>query len=510
MSTIQNTSISSVLLEKPSQEILPQSRPNSTVIRSVVTDEGLPEVANPNWATKPTEYYDAPIPVDSETDKRFNEAPIPIGTLDEPAPPLPDRKSTTQYPYSPGGYAPQAPLQYSSNGGFAPHPPSYHNNEVVTYVTPLSELGDHPKFVDCPFCRHRAETRVKKTSSRMTHVSATVLGFTTIAGAAVPYAGKWAAHTTHYCTNCDHKVAIRKWGSKEMKALGTPEHMREVSRTHTHEYPSSFPDCNLPYEAKPSEIEEALAENGFDSLDKIHISVDPISARNPGYCFVDFYDRETAERALSSLSATVYGRTLKVGPCEPKKPRERRGFQSEDATSRRWGDWNAAKSSANSNGSQTNGRSETKGPNWAIDHFEDVTRDNGGRRLYVGGLDKMIDQAQHQEELAQIFTGFKPTAIGKRITPHESKRTLPGNHHYCFVDFETKEEASSAVEALNGRVISGGRLKVSVSERTPQKLASRQVDAREGRYASDRTSNLRSNKPETNNAMVSNNWRRKD
>lgn len=67
-----------------------------------------------------------------------------------------------------------------------------------------------------------------------TSISATVLGFTTIAGAAVPYAGKWAAHTTHYCTNCDRKVAIRKWGTKEMKALGTPEHMREISR-----YPSA-------------------------------------------------------------------------------------------------------------------------------------------------------------------------------------------------------------------------------------------------------------------------------
>ncbi|KAM0383409.1 hypothetical protein ACHAPZ_004785 [Fusarium culmorum] len=267
---------------------------------------------------------------------------------------------------------------------------------------------------------------------------------------------------------------------------------------------------NLPYEAKPFEVEEVLAKNGFDSLDKIHISVDPVSARNPGYCFVDFHDRETAERALSSLYATVYGRTLKVGPCEPKKPRERRGFQNEDATSRRWGDWNA-KSSANGNSlGHTNGRGENRGPNWAIDHFEDVIRDQGGRRLYVGGLDKMVDQAQHQEELAQIFYGFKPAAIGKRITPHESKRTLPGNHHYCFVDFETKEEASSAVEQLNGKMIQGGQLKVSVSERILQKLVGRQLDAREGRQVADRVNNPRPNKPETNNAMVSNNWRRKD
>ncbi|KAL3605911.1 hypothetical protein FPOAC2_00862 [Fusarium poae] len=245
MATMQHISPPSVLLEKPSHENLPQSRPNSTIIRSVVDDGGLPEVVNSNYAMM--KYHDAPIPVDSESDKRFSEAPIPTGTLDDSPPPLPARNPTTQYPYSPGSYASQHQLQYSTgghaaqvplqhpdNGGFTPQPPSYNSNEVVTYVTPLTELGDHPKFVDCPFCRHRAETRVKKTSSKVTHISATVLGFTTIAGAVVPYAGKWAAHTTHYCTNCDHKVATRKWGSKNMKALGTPEHMRELSR-----YPSA-------------------------------------------------------------------------------------------------------------------------------------------------------------------------------------------------------------------------------------------------------------------------------
>ncbi|KAJ4016468.1 hypothetical protein NW752_003595 [Fusarium irregulare] len=264
---------------------------------------------------------------------------------------------------------------------------------------------------------------------------------------------------------------------------------------------------NLPYEAKPFEVEEALAQNGFDTLDKIHISIDPVSARNPGYCFVDFHDRETAERALTTLPSKVYiyGRPLKVGPCEPKKPREQRGFRNEESTSRRWGNWNT-RSSTNSNYNDSKG--EKKGPYWAIDHFEDVVRDHGGRRLYVGGLDKMIDQAQHQEELAQIFADFKPAAVGKRITPHESKKSF-GNNHYCFVDFETKEEASAAVQALNGKEIAGGQLKVSVSERIPQKLVGRQQDIEEGRRRFNNNNN-RPNKPETNNAMVSNNWRRKD
>ncbi|KAJ4271330.1 hypothetical protein NW762_000032 [Fusarium torreyae] len=470
MATIQNTTTPSNPIDKAlyPDAAAPPQLPRSTtprVIRSVVNDEGLPEVVNSNQTLMPSEYYDAPIPVESESDQRYHNAPIPVdGMNDDDAPPLPERKGAPQYtiPYSPDSF----PFQHqSSYDGYSPssQPPAYNNNAVVTYVTPLDQLGDHPKFVDCPFCRHRVETVVKKTSSKMTHVSATVLGFTTIAGAAVPYAGKWHS--------------------------------------------------NLPYEVKPVEVEEVLGKNGFDSLDKIHISIDPVSARNPGYCFVDFHDRETAEKALSSLNATIYGRPLKVGPCEPKKPRDRRGFRDEASTSRRWGDWTRSGDSGSPNG-KVNNKENERGPNWALDHFEDVIRNHDGRRLYVGGLGKMIDQAQHQQELAEIFSGFKPTAIGKRITPHESKKTLPGNHHYCFVDFETKEEASSAVEALNGKEIPGGQLKVSVSERIPSKLAGRQFEGRENRRAFEggntRNNNTRPNKPETNNAMASDNWRRKD
>lgn len=76
---------------------------------------------------------------------------------------------------------------------------------------------------------------------------------------------------------------------------------------------------NLPYVAKPYDIEKLLAENGFGDLENIHISVDPVSARNPGYCFVDLPDRATADRAIASLSASIHGRRIKVGPCEPKK-----------------------------------------------------------------------------------------------------------------------------------------------------------------------------------------------
>ncbi|KAJ4245583.1 hypothetical protein NW757_009846 [Fusarium falciforme] len=270
---------------------------------------------------------------------------------------------------------------------------------------------------------------------------------------------------------------------------------------------------NLPYEAKPYDVEEVLSSNGFGNLDKIHISIDPVSARNPGYCFVDFPDRETAQSALDSLSATIRGRSIKVGPCEPKKPR--RNFGDEPATSRRWGDWRTKPDEGGVPIGQLNNKGEEKGPYWAMDHFDDAIRSEEVRRLYVGGLGKMIDQAQHQREITEIFTGFNPTAIGKRITPHESTRAQPGRHHYCFVDFETKEEALAAADALNGTTTTGGPLKVSLAEKTPAKLVARHPDRRNGRRVYDRAYARPGNTgsedaTEASNAMASNNWRRRD
>lgn len=51
-------------------------------------------------------------------------------------------------------------------------------------------------------------------------------------------------------------------------------------------------------------------------------------------------------------------------------------------------------------------------------------------------------------------------AIGKRITPHLSTRTKPGNHHYCFVDFGSQEDAEKAMTATNKLAHDGGFLRV--------------------------------------------------
>ncbi|CAG9936249.1 unnamed protein product [Clonostachys rosea f. rosea IK726] len=97
-------------------------------------------------------------------------------------------------------------------------------------VTPLHLLGDQADFVDCPFCRRRVETRIKKNASAATHIAATGLFFTTVGGVVAPYAAKWKCHISHFCTNCGKKVAVKRHGSDEMKALGTPDHLRQVSK----------------------------------------------------------------------------------------------------------------------------------------------------------------------------------------------------------------------------------------------------------------------------------------
>lgn len=72
--------------------------------------------------------------------------------------------------------------------------------------------------------------------------------------------------------------------------------------------------------------------------------------------------------------------------------------------------------------------------------------------------------------------------ISKRITPHESAAAKPGNHHYCFVDFETAEEASAAMAATDGVSLPqyGGRLRVSISRAIPAKLTHRGAGANGG------------------------------
>ncbi|KAI0181585.1 RNA-binding domain-containing protein [Hypoxylon sp. FL1284] len=205
---------------------------------------------------------------------------------------------------------------------------------------------------------------------------------------------------------------------------------------------------NLRYQAKPDDIEGLLGANELGNFVKIHMSIDPLTDRNPSYCFVEFENRESAERAMSDLEGKLLlGREIRCRPCIPKGSAS--GGRQNDGPNR-WGDWTGEKDGRNGQGDEQSATSR---------HVKDLA----GQRLYVGGLPRVHDQATNLSEISELFKDFRVEAISKRITAHESTRSKPGNHDYCFVEFATPEQAEEARTSLNGTSFQGGPLRVSMA-----------------------------------------------
>ena len=164
---------------------------------------------------------------------------------------------------------------------------------------------------------------------------------------------------------------------------------------------------NILYHVRPEEIREAAQTAGLGDIEQIHISVDPVTGRNPGYCFVEFATKETADAAIEAMSGVrIKGRPLKTGPCQPKRSarsdQRRRdgggGGGGYAPTFARWGDWKA-----DGNGVRLDGQ----GPVGAEEHLYDVVRDKARCRVFVSGLGKMINQEHNDRELREIFKSFQ-------------------------------------------------------------------------------------------------------
>lgn len=104
--------------------------------------------------------------------------------------------------------------------------------------------------------------------------------------------------------------------------------------------------------------------------------------------------------------------------------------------------------------------------------------------------------------------------IGKRIAPHDSTRSPAGTYYYCFVDFETQDEAQAAMQALDGAEYDGSALKVSLAKRNERQ--STRTNATPDRNGQGRGWSRPSNPrpegglPPPARAMGSNNWRSRD
>ncbi|KAI1853928.1 hypothetical protein JX265_012613 [Neoarthrinium moseri] len=206
---------------------------------------------------------------------------------------------------------------------------------------------------------------------------------------------------------------------------------------------------NLLYNTTPDGVEEFLNANGFSAFENVHISVDPFTGRNPGYCFVQFPDSDTAEKAIATLDGKLMGeRAVRCRPCQPKGDvRQASRWPHEDrasTASNRWGDWNASKPGEDRAGARLPGKG---GPNDALKHFQVSKAQEEGRQLYVGGLPRMLDQAENEVEMRSIFKDFEIDGVSKRVSPREAG---DGRRNFCFVDFATPEQAQAAIDAMKG------------------------------------------------------------
>jgi RNA recognition motif-containing protein len=71
---------------------------------------------------------------------------------------------------------------------------------------------------------------------------------------------------------------------------------------------------NMPYHATTKDVEK-LFEDVLNGVQAINIAVDPMTGRNPSYCFVDFTTKEMAERVMDEYDGRDFmRRPLKVKP----------------------------------------------------------------------------------------------------------------------------------------------------------------------------------------------------
>ncbi|KAH8705969.1 putative ribonucleoprotein [Talaromyces proteolyticus] len=197
---------------------------------------------------------------------------------------------------------------------------------------------------------------------------------------------------------------------------------------------------NMPYMAKKEDVETIFADGNY-KIERIDISIDPFTGRNPSYCFVELESKEQADRAMVELDGKdLLGRPVKVKPGVAKSSQDRA----------------SPRPSNNSSPRATNDKPGS--PPVAFDrwqrndasvHFKGYSEN--GRRLYVGGLPKLSSQQSVDSEIQSFFNGYNVEAVSKLISPHPSKRFESGDHYYLFVDFASADEAAAAQAALDGK-----------------------------------------------------------
>jgi len=185
------------------------------------------------------------------------------------------------------------------------------------------------------------------------------------------------------------------------------------------------------------------------------MSVDPMTGRNASYCFVDFTSKDLADKVMEEYNNhELLGRPVKIKP--------------------------GVKSGTGSGRNDMRLRNKSEENAYAYDRWNRLEKPEehnraaeDGRRLYVGGLPRFENQPDANIKIRELFEGFKVDVVSKVISAHESKKQLPGNHNYLFVDLVSAEEAEPAIRQLNGLEKWGWKITVNHSSASSKKLGER-------------------------------------
>lgn len=143
--------------------------------------------------------------------------------------------------------------------------------------------------------------------------------------------------------------------------------------------------------------------------ERIDLSTDPFTGRNPSYCFIEFPSEDEAKRALSELNGVPFmGRTLKVNV---HTPRRQGGTPSNERPQTRSFDrsWRPQLSETrNPQDGENADKSPYVGDRWQRDESQKPLNDPSeeGRRLYVGGLPQIPGQDVINDHMKTLFAGY--------------------------------------------------------------------------------------------------------